>query len=232
MNNIGILNFIKREFANIGKFEAGLYFVSILTIFFVSIYLKDSKIALFSALFGITYTIFAGCGKIYCYFFGLVSSLLYSYLAFKNGFFGNFALNFFYYFPMQLTGIFLWKKHLKTNSLEIVKAELKYDVRFCVFAFAVLLSLVTGYFLKKIDNFPFLDGISLVFSIFAMILTVKRCIEQWYFWIIVNTVSVIMWFFAYLNNSNCFATVIMWFVYFVLGIYFLIKWQNEIEIKN
>lgn len=223
-----IRTFLKREFKNIGLFEAILYFVSIFLIVFISFYLKDNKIAIFSAFFGISYTILAGCGKIYCYFFGLISSVLYSYLAFKNGFFGNFALNLFYYFPCQLIGIFLWKKHLKKNSLEIIKTKLHIKNRLLFFILAVILSLFTGWILNFLGNLPYLDAICLVFSINAMILTVKRCIEQWYFWIVVNSVSVFMWIIAYLNGSNCFATVIMWLVYLILGFYFLKKWQKDI----
>ena len=62
-------------------------------------------------------------------------------------------------------------------------------------------------------------------------LTVKRCIEQWYVWFFVNLLSLIMWIFAYLNASNCFATIIMWAVYLVLSIYFLQVWKKEINVK-
>lgn len=227
MNNIRIS--LKREFENLGLFETILYFVSIFLIVFVSVYLKDNLIATLSAFFGISYTILAGRGKIYCYFFGLVSSLLYSYLAFKNGFFGNFALNLFYYFPCQLVGFFIWKKHLKKNSLEIIKTKLQIKNRVLVFVSAFILSLLTGFILDYFGNMAYFDAICLIFSIFAMVLTVKRCIEQWYFWIIVNFFSVLMWFFAYLNGSKCFATVIMWFVYLILGFYFLKKWQKDIQ---
>ncbi len=221
--------FLKREFENISRFEAVLYFVSIFLVVFVCIYLKDSKIATLSAFFGISYTVLAGNGKLYCYFFGLLSSLLYSYLAFKNGFFGNFALNLFYYFPCQLIGFFLWKKHLKKNSLEIIKTKLKTKNRIFIYAGALTLSLITGLILKPVGKLPFCDAICLVFSIFAMVLTVKRCIEQWHFWIVVNFVSMIMWIFAYLKGQNCIATVIMWLVYLVLGFYFLKKWKENIR---
>ena len=225
MKNIRI--FLKKEFGNIGRFEALLYIVSIFTIVFVSFYLKNSKIAALSAFFGISYTILAGKGKIYCYFFGLISSLLYSYLAFKNSFFGNFILNFFYYLPAQIIGIFLWKKHLKKESFEIIKRKLNIKNKVLIFTFAILLSVIAGLILDNFGNMAYFDAICLIFSIFAMFLTVKRCIEQWYFWTVVNASCVVMWLNACLNGSNCHAIVIMWLVYLVLGIYFLKKWRKE-----
>jgi nicotinamide mononucleotide transporter len=79
------------------------------------------------------------------------------------------------------------------------------------------------------DTQPIIDSITTVFSIFGMFLTVKRCIEQWYVWIIVNFLTLIMWIFAYINNSNCLATVLMWLTYLILAIYFLIIWKKEIK---
>ena len=70
------------------------------------------------------------------------------------------------------------------------------------------------------------------FSILGLFLTVKRCIEQWYVWIIVNGLSAIMWIIAYTHGSNCFATVLMWLIYFILSFYFLYNWKIEINKKQ
>ena len=79
------------------------------------------------------------------------------------------------------------------------------------------------------DASPFIDGTTTVFSILGMLLTVKRCIEQWYVWILVNGLSALMWIEAYIQDSNCLATVIMWLTYFILAFYFLAGWRKEIK---
>jgi nicotinamide mononucleotide transporter len=83
--------------------------------------------------------------------------------------------------------------------------------------------------IKYHDKNPIFDSITTIFSIFGLLLTVKRCIEQWYVWIVVNGLSAIMWIQAYLNGSNCFATVIMWVTYFILAVYFLKNWEKDIQ---
>ena len=223
--------FLKQEFNDFSKKEKIVFFLIALIIIFSSIALKDGKIAILSSICGISYTIFNGKGKIYCYFFGITSSLCYSYLAFKNGFWGNFGLNFLYYFPLQIYGIINWKKHLKKNTLSVKKKKLSGFIEFFLFCGSITTLLILGLIIKfKNYNFiNFLDFSILILSIIAMVLAVKRCIEQWYFWSIVNLFSIILWLIAFLKGSGCFALILMWIIYFILGIYFLFQWKKEIQ---
>ena len=62
-----------------------------------------------------------------------------------------------------------------------------------------------------------------------MYLTVRRAIEQWGVWIFVNGLSAIMWGLIALSGEKVYSTVIMWSVYFVLGIYFYFCWEKELK---
>ena len=196
----------------------------------ISIFIGDDKIALVSALCGMSYTILAGKGKISCYFIGIIGTFCYSYLAFKNGFYGNLALYMLYYLPMEIIGILKWRKHLKKDVREIIKTRLSNKDRIIYAITAIILSMALSFVLRVFDgSTPFLDGTVTVLSIIGQLLTVKRCIEQWHVWFIVNLLSLIMWIFAYINGSNCFATIIMWAVYLFLSVYFLNAWKREIK---
>ena len=74
---------------------------------------------------------------------------------------------------------------------------------------------------------PFVDAMSTVFSIFAQILCVKRYMEQWVLWVIVDVVTVIMWVYAFINGTGDMATVLMWSVYLVNAIIMLVKWNKD-----
>lgn len=225
--------FIKKELSGWGRVERVLFPLGLFLIVLISVLMKDSKIALVSAICGISYTILAGKGKISCYFFGLCGTLCYAFLAFKNNLFGNLALYLCYYFPMQIVGIFKWRKHLKKDSQEIIKTKLSVKERVAYFVSAIILTVFVYFILKFFgDLSPLIDSITSVASIVGLILTVKRCIEQWYVWFVVNGLSVIMWIDAYIQGSNCFATILMWGVYFILSIYFLYTWKRELGAKN
>ena len=226
---MNLFKLIKEEFKNFGKYERILFPLVIFLIIAISIIIGDNKIALVSAVCGISYTILAGKGKISCYFIGMIGTFCYSYLSFVNGFFGNLALYMLYYFPMEIIGIYKWKKHLKKEVREVIKTRLTNKERVVYSFIALILSLVVSFVLKIMgDSKPFLDGTATVLSVIGQFLTVKRCIEQWYVWFFVNLISLIMWIFAYLNGSNCLATILMWVVYLVLSIYFLQAWKKEL----
>ncbi|MBR6723590.1 nicotinamide mononucleotide transporter [bacterium] len=230
---MNILEFTKKELSGWGKYERIIFPLEILLIILISIYMKDNKVALVSAVCGISYTILAGKGKISCYLFGLAGTFCYSFISFKNALYGNLALYALYYFPMQVLGIFKWKKHLKSDTQEIEKAKLSKKERIIYSLIAVFGSVILSFVLWKLnDQNPIIDAITSVFSIIGLILTVKRCIEQWYIWFVVNGLSMIMWIQAYLNGSNCFATILMWATYFVLSIYFLHTWNKEMRIRK
>lgn len=229
--NDSIKAFLDKESADFSPKEKILFPLLIIAIVVLSFLVKDSKIALISAICGISYTIFNGKGKIYCYFFGITGTLLYSYLAFKNGLLGNFSLNFFYYLPLEIIGLISWKKHL-INKTSVKKTSLKKTQRVALWIFVFIATIVLALIIifNNLTILNFLDFLTLFLSIIAMILAVKRLIEQWYLWSTVNFLSVIIWSVAYLRGSNCFATIVMWGIYFVLGIYFLKKWQREIKL--
>lgn len=230
---MNIVEFAKGELSGWGKYERVLFPSEILLIIVISFLIGDSKVALVSAVCGINYTILAGKGKISCYIFGLTGTLCYSYIAFQNALYGNLFLYMFYYFPMQILGIFKWKKHLRKDTQEIIKTKLKPDERIIYTILAVLFSIILSFVLKETgDATPVIDAVTTVFSVLGLILTVKRCIEQWYVWFVVNLLSVFMWVEAYLNGSNCFATILMWATYVVLAVYFLFTWKKDLQLSQ
>lgn len=225
-----LLKLIKLEFEGFGRLEKVFFPLVIFIIVVVSLLINDSKIALLSALCGISYTILAGKGRVICYFIGMAGTICYSYLAFINGFYGNLLLYSLFYFPMEIIGIYKWSKNLKKNKREIIKTNLSGSERYIYLSVFTILAIIIAFVLKYFNaSNPYMDSFTTVFSVLGQILTVKRCIEQWYIWFFVNIFSMLMWIIAYNNGSNCFATIIMWFIYVVLAVYFLIEWRKELS---
>ena len=215
------------------KIELFLMLVIISFILIQAIINNDSVIALISAVCGITYTFFAGKGYPFCYLFGLSGSGFYSFLAFQNSLWGNLILYLFYYIPMQIIGYHKWNKNLKTNTSEIIKVSLsKKELLVLILILSVLTTITYFILLYYKDSHPILDSVTTVFSIGGMYLTVKRAIEQWIFWAVVNGLSVLMWINVVLSGAKAYSTLIMWAVYFFLAIYFYIQWKKELAGNN
>lgn len=223
-------HFVKMELRNWSFGEIISLILIYLIIAVNAVIFKDSLVAIISAACGIMYTFLAGKGKISCYLFGLMGSGLYAFLAFKNALYGNLVLYLAYYIPMQILGIFKWKNHLYRWTNEIVKTKLDMDEWLNVLI-ALLMTGCGAIFLLKVlhDSSPVIDATTTVLSLFGMYLTVKRCIEQWMIWTVVNGLSIIMWLKVALHGEKVYSTIFMWVVYFILGIYFYHKWKDELE---
>ncbi len=227
-----ITEFVKKEVSGWKSYEVAIIIFSVAVILYNAIFLHDNIIAVLSSICGILYTIIAGKGKVSCYFFGLAGSGCYITLAFLNALWGNALLYLCYYIPMQILGIFKWKKHLKSDTAEIIKSKLSYKNRL----FFVLVSFVgcflSIYILKYFnDKSPVIDGITTFLSVLGMYFTVRRLTEQWIVWIVVNGLSFIMWLNIVLNGSKVYSTLVMWGVYFILAIYFYVTWNKETKIS-
>ena len=222
------MRIIKAEIFN--KKEQVFFFLVYTVLFCNAFITHDSLIALISAFCGITYTILAGKGFPVCYLIGVIGSAFYSYLAYKNALWGNLLLYAGYYIPMQIAGYFQWNKNLQKDKKEIVKSVLSFKQSFQYFFVTIVLTIITILSLFYFgDKSPIIDGITAIFSILGMFLTVKRCVEQWVVWILVNGLSLIMWLKIALCGEKVYSTVVMWFVYFILAIYFYIVWKKEIK---
>jgi nicotinamide mononucleotide transporter len=225
-----ITEFVKKELTGWKIYEAIGLFSIISFILVNAFFVKDNPIAVCSAICGILYTIIAGKGKISCYFFGLLGSGCYIWLSFKNALWGNMLLYLCYYIPMQIVGIFKWKKHLENKSNEIIKTKLSHFSRLKLFIIGTLGCIMTVFILAYFnDKNPVIDGITTFLSILGMYLTVRRCIEQWIIWGIVNGLSFVMWLNLVIHGTKAFSTVIMWGVYFILAIYFYTLWKKELN---
>ena len=231
--NEKIKNFIKAELSGWSDKEKISYSIIILIVLAISLSINDSRIAILHAIFGILATILAGKGKISCYIIGTLGVLCYSYIAWKNALWGTLGLQLLYYLPMEFIGIYYWKDHLKEDTKEVKKTSLSVKERWLTGIGAVLASVILGVILMLLnDKFPLPDAFVTVLPIIAFYLTVKRCIEQWIVWTIVNGINIVMWLVIFVQVGNYIATLLTWFIYVCFGIYFLYKWEKEMTLEN
>lgn len=219
---------LRKEFIGWKKWEILWIAIATAVVLGVSIYWKDTAIGIFAALTGIWCVILTGKGKLSSFWFGTINTVLYAIVAWKARYWGEVMLNLIYYVPMNFVGMYMWSKNINEETEEVIKKRLSFKgsiiAYFCVAAGTV----GYGFILKLIDGtLPFIDAMSTVFSIFAQILCVKRYMEQWVLWVIVDVVTVIMWVYAFINGTGDMATVLMWSVYLVNAIIMLVKWNKD-----
>ena len=168
-------------------------------------------------------------GRFLHYIFGIFNSGAYGYIAFSQKLYGDAMLNWCWYLPMMAVGILLWRRKMDENSC-IIKNRLSWRGRV-----VALLLCLTGILLYALllryagGAMPVIDSATTVLSVAAMILTVRRCVEQWIMWIAVNLISVGMWAKVFVEQGNSIATLIWWMIMLITGVVFFIQWISDMK---
>ncbi|MGN0437595.1 MAG: nicotinamide riboside transporter PnuC [Lachnospiraceae bacterium] len=223
-----LIEVLKREFSGWKKWQIIWLIFANVIILGVSLYLGDTAIGILASLTGVTCVILCGMGKVSNYFFGTINVLLYAIVAWNAKYYGDVMLNLLYYFPTNIIGWVAWIKHMDKEKNEVYKKRMTWKQDVILALVSVVGVLGYSYILKLLGgNLPIVDSMSTVFSVIAQILMIKRFMEQWVIWIIVDIVSVIMWIAAFFNGGESVAVLIMWSVFLVNAVIMFVKWLKE-----
>lgn len=218
-------DFLIAQFKGWRRREVVWLLFCVLSIAGLSLYWRDSPIAIVAAVTGMMYTILAGKGKSACFLFGLVNTPIYAYLSFRQGFYGDFALN-VYYFAMMFAGLRAWMAHKSDSDEEgVFRTHLDAAWRLKLLMVCIAATLALFALLKILGGSrPLCDAMTNVLSIAAMYLTVRRAIEEWVLWIAVNAIEVFMWAKVWLSGEGMFSVLLMWLLFLVNGILIFAEW--------
>ncbi len=183
--------------------------------------------ATFASITGLLYTILAGKGKPICFVFGLINTPIYAKFAFDAGYYGDFALN-IYYFAMMFPGLYFWLKNQSADKEEGIKrSKLSLKGRAKLFITCAIATIILWKILCLLGGTrPFCDAATNVLSIAAMALTLRRAIEEWILWITVNAIEIVMWYKAYQQGDGAISILVMWILFLANGIYLFYLWQR------
>ena len=76
-------------------------------------------IAAFGSVMGVASTVLSANGLLWTFLFGVLDVTLGSIIAIDNGLWGNFALHFFFFLPMQFVGLWQWRKRGASGEKEV-----------------------------------------------------------------------------------------------------------------
>ena len=219
---------VKRELSGWKKWEVIWLLLATAVILGLSIYWKDSMTGIWAALTGIWCVILTGKGKLSSFWVGTVNTILYAVVAWQARYWGEVMLNLIYYVPMNFVGLYMWSKNMNNQTEEVVKERMSFKGSVLAYTCVIAGTLGYGVILNLMNGtLPFIDSMSTVFSIFAQFLCVKRYMEQWVLWIVVDIVTVIMWVYAFINGTGDMATVLMWSIYLINAIIMFAKWKKD-----
>lgn len=203
----------------------------------LSLLWKDTTVGFIASISGIWCVILVAKGKLSSYFFGVINAITYGYVAYSYGLMGEAQLNWYFYLPLQVVGFVLWYRNSKQseklgvefkNGQEIQAKKLNFKNWLILIPSVLAAYFGYSYYLNDIgSNFAGLDALAVVLSIFAQILMMLRYTEQWLLWIVINVITVALWFFVLLTHGgNDWSMLVMWIAFLVNSVYGYINWNK------
>ena len=175
-------------------FEKTILSLSLFVIVIVGIIFKADVLTTICSIVGIITALLLAKGKNLGQLFGLLITILYSIVSFNNKFYGEVIIYLFLMLPMYIIGIVSWVKHQnkETNTVDVNKISGNEWLLVSITSIVVFIGM---YFLLKSFNTNELivSTISVLASLFAIYLQIRRSRFSFYFYIINDLILMVLW---------------------------------------
>ena len=152
---------------------------------------------------------------------GIVGCALYSFMFFEVKLYADVTLQVFY-IVTSFYGWVLWRKGVNGESeLPVTKVGIK---QFLLMSLAaVIVTFFYGHLLLRTTDasYPFIDSLILSFSVVGQLLMMKRKIECWPVWILVNTLSIPLFV-----SKDLYLTAAVYGLFWVNAVWGHFQWKN------
>ena len=180
-----------------------------------------------AAILAIAYLILAMLEDIRCWVAWIISSLMYFFVMYSANLYMEALLQIFYIF-IGLYGLYQWRfKADKKDALKITTWSVKNHL--IVIGALVFLTSLSGYFLMSYTAAasPFIDAFTTWGAIAASYLVAKKILENWFYWFVIDFVSVFLFI-----SRELYPTALLFIVYLVLVVIGYSAWRKSWQLAD
>ncbi|MAY85018.1 MAG: hypothetical protein CMP59_12890 [Flavobacteriales bacterium] len=179
-----------------------------------------------AVLAALIYVILAARRNRWCFLYGFISSAIYIYLSFHLKLYFDTFIN-AYYVAMSVYGWIDWTKEDVENDAKVLRIGWK---KFSYYSIGIVaLSFILGSLAENFtdNSLPYWDSFTTLGSLLATYWVVKRYIENWIIWVLVDLVYV----FVYLAKGLPLTSV-LFFSYTFMAIFGYFNWNTLWKAKS
>ena len=185
-----MLNFFKK----FTLFEKLLLVISIIVLLATGIIFNSSIVTIICTVLFVLAIMLIAKGNYLGQIIGIVVTILYSYISYKNRYYGEIIINIGIVLPLYILGIISWIKHenKETKTVKINQIGFKEWLIALVLSIGVYFGI---YYLLKSQNTNLLivSTLSVVASLFGMYLNVRRSSYSFLLFIINDIILIFLW---------------------------------------
>ncbi len=152
--------------------------------------------------------------------FGIGSALFTGIICYQSRLFAELSLQIYY---LAISGYSLqrWRSN-ELISANLITSNMPFKLHIIVIFLGIFLTLSIGMFWTLFDAaLPYLDAFTTAFSLIAVWLLAKKYVESWIYWIVIDTVSIILY-----TKRDLYLMAGLFAAYTILAIYGYIKWKE------
>jgi nicotinamide mononucleotide transporter len=202
----------------------------------MSDWISSHYIEVFGAVTGIIYVILEIRQNIWLWPVGIVTSAVYIWIFFANKFYADMSLQ-GYYLVISVMGWYWWRRgtglkkegekgrvgEREKKELNVTRVNFKTGVILAIVF--VFLYLVMFFGLSRLTDSPVPEWDSFItsLSIVATWMLARKIYEHWLLWIVVNSVSAVLFIWR-----GLYPTVILYLVYCIMSFVGFVEWKKTI----
>lgn len=184
-----------------------------------------SSLEIFANLFYLLSVLLAARNSVHTWAVGLVGCVLFGWLFFSVQLYADVTLQLFF-IATSLLGWWSWLYGRSGTALPIVRSSWR---ELCLsLSLAVVVALAYGALLHHFTDAyaPFIDSLVLTFSVLAQLLLMRRKLETWYGWLLVNTLAVPLFV-----SRDLYLTAFIYVLFWFNAWYGLYCWRRELAVE-
>ena len=185
-------------------------------------FLQTNWFEIVAAFLAITYLILAMLEDIRCWIAWIISSLMYFFVMYSANLYMEALLQIFYIF-IGFYGLYQWRYKSDLNdSLKITAWSVKNHLM--AIGILIFLTSLSGYILMiyTAAASPFVDAFTTWGAIAASYLVAKKVLENWFYWFVIDFVSVFLFI-----SRELYPTAFRFVVYLVLVVFGYSAWRKS-----
>lgn len=169
-----------------------------------------------AVLTGAAYTLLITYGSIWCWPFAIISSSIFVYLCLSKKLLAETVLQLFY----VGFAIYGWATWGADGQFTVTTLGAATNVWLVMGGLAGVA--IAGTLLRKFSGakLPYVDSFTTVFSLIATWLMIHTIFENWIYWVVIDSVSVVMY-----AKRGLYLTALLFLVYTILSVNGWLEWQ-------
>lgn len=179
-------------------------------------------------LLGLLYLWLEYKANIWLWIVGAIMPMVHGILYLNSGIYADAAMQ-LYYVVAGLYGLFVWLRGTKRVEKVVEIQHMPLDWIVPLVLVYVVLHVVMFYVLSEFTDsrVPFFDSMSTALSIVAMWMLSRKLVEQWLVWLVVDMISVGLYFYKGIP-----ITAMLYTLYCALAIAGYMRWRGQVLIKS